>query len=107
MNRSSLGKIAVVGSGAVGCCYGGMLAHAGRNVHFLMRADLDTVRREVARVALNKLIFDGRIQPGRIEEVVAKAISECSLSGQVCETEFLILHNNSPTGLEKSTPRET
>jgi ribonuclease Y len=36
----------------------------------------DTVRREVARVALTKLIFDGRIQPGRIEEVVAKAKAE-------------------------------
>ena len=46
MNRSSLGKIAVVGSGAVGCYYGGMLAHAGHDVHFLMRADLQTVRRD-------------------------------------------------------------
>ncbi len=46
MNRSSLGKIAVVGSGAVGCYYGGMLAHAGHDVHFLMRSDFDTVRRE-------------------------------------------------------------
>ena len=36
----------------------------------------DTVRREIARVALTKLIFDGRIQPGRIEEVVAKAKAE-------------------------------
>jgi 2-dehydropantoate 2-reductase len=44
MNRSPLGKIAVVGSGAVGCYYGGMLAHAGHDVHFLMRADLDAVR---------------------------------------------------------------
>src|SRR5262245_44075309 len=41
---SSLGRIAVVGSGAVGCYYGGMLAHAGHDVHFLMRADLDAVR---------------------------------------------------------------
>jgi 2-dehydropantoate 2-reductase len=46
VNPSSLGKIAVVGSGAVGCYYGGMLAHAGHDVHFLMRSDLDTVRRE-------------------------------------------------------------
>lgn len=46
MNRSALGKIAVVGSGAVGCYYGGMLAHAGHDVHFLMRVDLDTVRRD-------------------------------------------------------------
>ncbi len=37
-------KIAVVGSGAVGCYYGGMLARAGHDVRFLMRADLDSVR---------------------------------------------------------------
>jgi len=42
----SLGKIAVVGSGAVGCYYGGMLAHAGHDVHFLMRSDFETVRRD-------------------------------------------------------------
>ncbi|MDD2433970.1 MAG: ribonuclease Y [Bacilli bacterium] len=34
------------------------------------------VRREVARLALEALIKDGRIQPGRIEEVVAKAQAE-------------------------------
>jgi ribonuclease Y len=36
----------------------------------------DPVRREVARLALTKLIADGRIHPGRIEEVVAKTKSE-------------------------------
>jgi 2-dehydropantoate 2-reductase len=40
----SLGKIAIVGSGAVGAYYGGMLAHDGHDVHFLMRSDAATVR---------------------------------------------------------------
>jgi len=34
------------------------------------------VRREVAKLSLQKLIADGRIHPGRIEEVVAKAQEE-------------------------------
>ena len=36
----------------------------------------DPVRREVARLALEKLIQDGRIHPARIEEMVAKAQKE-------------------------------
>jgi ribonuclease Y len=40
----------------------------------------DPVRREVARLALTKLIQDGRIHPGRIEEVVAKAAAEVDLT---------------------------
>jgi len=39
-------------------------------------SSFDPVRREVARVALLKLIADGRIHPTRIEEVVAKARAE-------------------------------
>lgn len=36
----------------------------------------DPVRREVARLALEKLIVDGRIHPARIEEMVQKATKE-------------------------------
>lgn len=36
----------------------------------------DPMRREVARIALEKLILDGRIHPARIEEVVKKAQKE-------------------------------
>lgn len=39
-------------------------------------SSFDPVRREVARVALERLIRDGRVQPGRIEEIVAQVRKE-------------------------------
>jgi ribonuclease Y len=44
----------------------------------------DPVRREVARLSLEKLVSDGRIHPGRIEEVVAKSRKE--VDTQIIET---------------------
>jgi ribonuclease Y len=72
---------------------GKIIGKSGRNIHTFERytgvdVDLDTsptevrlssfdpVRREIARISLERLVKDGRIQPTRIEEVVDKVRSE-------------------------------
>ena len=42
----SLGKIAIVGTGAVGGYYGGRLARHGEDVHFLLRSDYEVAKEE-------------------------------------------------------------
>jgi ribonuclease Y len=49
----------------------------------------DPVRREVARIALDKLVSDGRIHPGRIEDVVTKAKKEVETSMREAAEEVL------------------
>ena len=59
----------------------------------------DPVRRETARIALQRLVEDGRIHPGRIEEVVEKAAAEVEQSMVEAAEEVLYelgLHNVHP-----------
>jgi ribonuclease Y len=46
----------------------------------ILISSFDPVRREVARIALERLIADGRIHPARIEEVVEKASQEMDVT---------------------------
>jgi ribonuclease Y len=57
----------------------------------------DPVRRETARLALEKLVSDGRIHPGRIEEVVAKARKEVDVA--IIETGEQAAYDVGVTGL--------
>lgn len=43
-------RIAIVGSGAVGCYYGGRLAQHGHEVHFLMRSDYEHVKQQGLKI---------------------------------------------------------
>jgi len=49
----------------------------------------DPIRRETARIALEKLVGDGRIHPGRIEDVVARSRKEVDNSMREAAEEIL------------------
>lgn len=59
----------------------------------------DPVRRETARIALERLVEDGRIHPGRIEEIVEKAAGEVEAAMVEAAEEVLYelgIHNVHP-----------
>jgi 2-dehydropantoate 2-reductase len=56
-----MATIAVIGSGAVGCYYGGLLARAGHDVRFLMRRDLRRVRER--GLDIRSYLGDFRVDP--------------------------------------------
>ena len=63
----------------------------------------DPVRREVARIALEKLILDGRIHPARIEETVEKARKE--VDAQIREAGEQAVLNTCVNGLHHELVR--
>ena len=63
----------------------------------------DPVRREVARIALEKLILDGRIHPARIEETVEKARKE--VDAQIREAGEQAVLNTGVNGLHHELVR--
>jgi ribonuclease Y len=91
---------------------GRIIGRQGRNIRTLEKAtgvdlvvddtpeavilsSFDPMRREVARVALSRLILDGRIHPARIEKVVARAKEE---------VEVIIKENGERAALDAGVP---
>ena len=58
----------------------------------------DPIRRQIAKVALEKLIRDGRIHPARIEEIVERAESE--ISSQIKEAGEQAVYDAGFVGLD-------
>lgn len=63
----------------------------------VMVSAFDPVRRHIAKVALEKLIQDGRIQPARIEEIVKKVEEE--ISSQIKEAGEAAVYDAGIVGL--------
>jgi ribonuclease Y len=55
---------------------GRIIGREGRNIRALEMVTGIDLRREIAHVAIDRLVEDGRIHPGRIEEVVQKVREE-------------------------------
>ena len=107
----NLGKIGLVGPGAIGGYYGGMLAHAGQDVHFLFHSTYEDVLRDglslvhhaedkrISRVEpLQAYQSAADIGPCDLVIVAAKATANDSLKGIMSplvgsDTSLLTLQN--------------
>ena len=107
----NLGKIGLVGPGAIGGYYGGMLAHAGQDVHFLFHSTYEDVLRDglslvhhaegkrISRVELLQAYQSAEdIGPCDLVIVAAKATANDSLGGIMsplvgADTSLLTLQN--------------
>jgi 2-dehydropantoate 2-reductase len=94
MNDPAAGKIAVIGAGAVGCYYGGLLAHSGRDVRFLMRSDLEAVRR------------DGLTIKTRGETVKLPSVGACATTAEIgtCDLVIVALKATANSALDELLP---
>ena len=64
-------------------------AITGDTPEAVILSSFDPVRREIARLAMERLVADGRIHPGRIEEVVEKAKEDVQASMREAAEEVL------------------
>ena len=88
-------RIAIVGSGAVGSYYGAKLAISGANVHFLMRTDLDHVKRFGLRIESHKTGVEN------LEKVNAYG---CTADIGICDLVIIALKATDNHSIEKILP---
>jgi 2-dehydropantoate 2-reductase len=88
-------RIAIVGSGAIGSYFGGCLAEAGFDVHFLMRSDLAAVRERGLHV--------GRLHAPPVELMNAQCHASTSEIGP-CDLVLVALKSTDSAVLEYLIP---
>ena len=82
MNPGTLGRVAIVGAGAVGAYYGARLAQAGEDVHFLLRRDLDAVRERGLVV---------RVTSGTHEEFCVRPVFVAATTAEIGPVDLVIV----------------
>jgi 2-dehydropantoate 2-reductase len=112
-----MGKIGLIGAGAMGGLYGAKLFQAGHDVHFLMRRDYDAVRRNGLKVfshmgdfEIRPPVYDSAAALGRCDLVIVglKTTDNASLAellAPVVGPETLVLTLQNGLGNEEEIAR--